>query len=296
MNIHHLELFYYVAKFGGIMEAVRKMPYGIQQPAVSGQIIQLEENLGVKLFQRRPFALSPAGERLFESIRPFFSNIDEVCDQIREGTTELLRLGAPTTVLDRYFPEFIRDLHKSCPSVKLTLREGHHHYLQNLLTEGEIDLAITPIEETLIPSFEKAHLLDVNICLLLPASSTIRSADHFWKQDRISETLISLPQNELIAKRFQLFLEKQELSWPSLIELSSLDLIEKYVASGIGVGLGIQGISSERKKQVRRLPLDEIPPIPVGALWKKNLSRSGKEVLDLCKKKASDLRAHQSDE
>ena len=43
MNIHHLELFYYVAKHGGIMEAVRQIPYGIQQPAVSSQIAQLEE-------------------------------------------------------------------------------------------------------------------------------------------------------------------------------------------------------------------------------------------------------------
>ena len=36
MNIHHLELFYYVARYGGITEAVRNIPYGIQQPAVSG--------------------------------------------------------------------------------------------------------------------------------------------------------------------------------------------------------------------------------------------------------------------
>ena len=41
MNIHHLELFYYFAKHGGISEAVRNMPYGIQQPAISGQVIQL---------------------------------------------------------------------------------------------------------------------------------------------------------------------------------------------------------------------------------------------------------------
>ena len=41
-NLHHLELFYYVAKYGGITPAVRKMPYGIQQPAVSGQMLQLE--------------------------------------------------------------------------------------------------------------------------------------------------------------------------------------------------------------------------------------------------------------
>jgi len=63
VNIHHLELFYYVAKHGGIMEAVRKIPYGIQQPAVSLQIIQLERSLGTKLFQRRPFALTGEGRR-----------------------------------------------------------------------------------------------------------------------------------------------------------------------------------------------------------------------------------------
>ena len=38
MNIHHLELFYYVAKHEGISGAVRNMPYGIQQPAVSAQV------------------------------------------------------------------------------------------------------------------------------------------------------------------------------------------------------------------------------------------------------------------
>lgn len=61
MNIHHLELFYYVATHGGISEAVRHMPYGIQQPAVSSQILQLEDDLGVKLFNRRPFQLTEAG-------------------------------------------------------------------------------------------------------------------------------------------------------------------------------------------------------------------------------------------
>ena len=53
MNIHYLELFYYVARHGGISEAVRNMPYGIQQPAMSSQVIQLEESLGLTLFQRR---------------------------------------------------------------------------------------------------------------------------------------------------------------------------------------------------------------------------------------------------
>src|SRR5579859_4106173 len=61
MNIHHLELFYYVARHGGISRAVRHIPYGIQQPAVSSQILQLEEDLGKRLFERSPFRLTAAG-------------------------------------------------------------------------------------------------------------------------------------------------------------------------------------------------------------------------------------------
>jgi DNA-binding transcriptional LysR family regulator len=79
MNVHHLELFYFVAKHGGIAAAVRNIPYGIQQPAVSGQIAKLEESLGTKLFQRRPFALSRCG--LFEFIKPFFDNIETVAEK-----------------------------------------------------------------------------------------------------------------------------------------------------------------------------------------------------------------------
>jgi hypothetical protein len=64
MNIHHLELFYHVARHGGISGAVRHMPCAIQQPAVSNQIRQLEEDLGVKLFERQPFQLTPEGGKL----------------------------------------------------------------------------------------------------------------------------------------------------------------------------------------------------------------------------------------
>src|ERR1039458_6525254 len=67
MNVHHLELFYYVARHGGIMPAVRNIPYGIQQPAVSAQVAQLEEFLGVTLFQRRPFSLTPPGRSCMPS-------------------------------------------------------------------------------------------------------------------------------------------------------------------------------------------------------------------------------------
>lgn len=40
MNVHHLELFHHVARNGGVSAAARAMPYGIQQPAISSQILQ----------------------------------------------------------------------------------------------------------------------------------------------------------------------------------------------------------------------------------------------------------------
>src|SRR5690349_6064584 len=98
MNIHHLELFYYVARHGGISEAVRNIPYGIQQPAVSGQVAQLEEYLGVILFQRRPFGLTPPGEKLFKFISPFFSNLEAVAAELQGGEARQIRIGASTIV------------------------------------------------------------------------------------------------------------------------------------------------------------------------------------------------------
>src|SRR3954468_23832989 len=83
MNVHHLELFYYVAKHGGISAAVRKIPYGIQQPAVSGQMGKLEDEVGTKLFERSPFRLTPAGERLFGHVQPFFEGLDGVAAELR---------------------------------------------------------------------------------------------------------------------------------------------------------------------------------------------------------------------
>ena len=116
MNIHHLELFYFVARHGGISEAVRNIPYGIQQPAVSGQVGQLEEFLGVTLFQRRPFALTPPGEKLYRFIQPFFSNLDSVANDLQGGKERQIRIGASTIVLRDHLPELFQSVRRKFPT------------------------------------------------------------------------------------------------------------------------------------------------------------------------------------
>ena len=76
VNLHHLELFYYTAKAKGISNAVKIIPYGIRQPAISQQLMKLEDEAGTRLFERKPFALTPAGERLYRFLSRFFDNIE----------------------------------------------------------------------------------------------------------------------------------------------------------------------------------------------------------------------------
>src|SRR3984893_9430086 len=95
INIHHLELFYHVVEHRGISAASRKMSYGIQQPAISGQIAQLEKTLGTKLFHRRPFGLTSAGAKLHSEISHFFASLRELPDQVRGYADQRLRLAAP---------------------------------------------------------------------------------------------------------------------------------------------------------------------------------------------------------
>jgi DNA-binding transcriptional LysR family regulator len=140
MNVHHLELFYYVAKHGGIMPAVRSIPYGIQQPAVSAQVAELEEHLSVTLFQRRPFSLTPAGKKLFDFVEPFFSKLDAVESELQGGEARNLRIGASTIVLREHLPELLQNLRKKFPNLRIGLREGHQPELENFLLKEEIDL------------------------------------------------------------------------------------------------------------------------------------------------------------
>src|SRR3954470_1431010 len=142
MNIHHLELFYHVAEHGGISAAVRQMPYGIQQPAVSSQIRLLEEDLGVKLFERQPFQLTSKGEALFAFVRPFFGNLDDIKAQLSQRTTPQLRFGASELVLREHVPPVIAQVREKYPGLRLAMRAGVQPQLETLLRERELDLAI----------------------------------------------------------------------------------------------------------------------------------------------------------
>jgi len=267
MNIHHLELFYYVARHGGISEAVRNMPYGIQQPAISGQVIQLEEFLGITLFQRRPFALTPAGEELFKFIQPFFDNLQPVADRLRGGISQHIRIGASEIVLRDHLPTVLQAMQKKFPKLKVTLREGYQPQLESWLQKHELDLAITLLDGRLPAGFNALPLFELPLVLMARRDSKIKAAADLWKQDRIEETLISLPTNESIYKSFQAGLSRLKVDWFTGIEVSTVELVETYVANGYGIGLSVAVPGGKQRPGIRTLPLEDFKHVTFGVLW-----------------------------
>jgi len=266
LNIHHLELFYYVARHGGISEAVRHMPYGIQQPAVSAQVLQLEDHVGVTLFQRRPFALTPPGEKLFTFIESFFEGLDAMEGALR-GDAQQLRLGGSGILLRDHLPQVLIGVRKQFPRLKLTLREGHRPQLEAWLKNGDLDLATTLLDGKPPAGLRAQRLLDLPLVLLVPQNSRIQSAEELWKRDKIEETLICLPPFETIPRLFQQGLSRRGIDWLPRIEVSSLALIEAYVEHDYGIGLYVSIPRYSYSPSLRVLPLPGFPPVVLGAIW-----------------------------
>ncbi|MBL9128815.1 MAG: LysR family transcriptional regulator [Verrucomicrobiales bacterium] len=272
LNIHHLELFYYVAKHGGIAQAVRNMPYGIQQPAISAQIIALEDQLGVTLFRRRPFELTQSGKEVLAFVEPFFSGLDDLEARIRGVVSERLRVGASQTVLKEHLPAVLRALREKHPRLKLVLRAGYQQELERMLTAGEIDVAVTVIDRTIASGLKARTLIELPMALYVPKGSRIRSADEFLASDRIEEPLISLRPDEALPRLFQQELAKRGLAWPISIEAGTLELVTTYAAEGFGVGLGVEIPGTKGPAHVKVLALGDYPRLTIGLIWVEKLS------------------------
>jgi DNA-binding transcriptional LysR family regulator len=289
MNVHHLELFYYVARHGGIMPAVRNIPYGIQQPAVSAQVAQLETFLGVTLFQRRPFALTSEGEKLFAFIQPFFSNLDRMAAEFQGGQARQIRIGASTIVLRDHLPGLLGGLRKKFSGLKILLREGFPAQLEEMMAKDEIDVAITVLGRKPPAGVQALVLLELPMVLLVEKNSPIKAAEELWRRDKIDEPLICLPAAESLTREFASRLETLKVEWYPSIEASSADLIETYVASGLGVGLSVLVPSKVLPKNVRALPLPEFPRALIGAFWRGKKTALLDAFLDMARQRAQEL-------
>ncbi|HSJ03107.1 MAG: LysR substrate-binding domain-containing protein [Verrucomicrobium sp.] len=267
MNVHHLELFFYVARHGGVSAAARHIPYGIQQPAISAQILQLEDNLGITLFRRRPFQLTREGQALYAFIEPFFSGLDDIARRLRGGVDNRLRIAAPEIVQREYLPHLLVRLRKSIPGFHFTLTQGRQQEIEALLHAQEIDLGLSVLTDKPGAGIQLREVATLSMVLLVSESSGIQHAQQILEQDRIDLPLITLSSFEGVTRTFQTYLRHRGVDWLPSLELGGLDLVNRYVEEGFGVGLSLQLPRMRIPTGVRQIALPGAPTVTFGALW-----------------------------
>lgn len=264
INPHHLELFHYVARHGGIAGASKNMPYGIGESAISQQISKLESDLGITLFQRRPFNLTPEGEKLHAATESFFRTLERLEAEFRGGASPLLRIGATGLIQSEHLPPVIERMRKAVPSLRIAVRDGTPAALGEAIRLGELDAGVCLIEGAPPEGLVIEPLLETEPVLVVPASHPARTAEEVLAGDLIRMPLISLPSESQPCVVFQSWLRRTGRVWEPSLELACLPFVYKYTLIGYGVGLGVRVPGQAAPAGLRELPLPERIRLTVG--------------------------------
>lgn len=149
---------------------------GISQPSLSKQIMSLEKELGVKLFDRNhsPLALTPAGEYFVANAQELLYRQDQLLkslSQFQTGETGQLIIGVTPFRSLYLMPEMILRFQKRYPNVKVILHEVSSTQLRKEAVEGAYDFAIInlPIDTS---ALEVTLLEPDTLVLAVPNSLT----------------------------------------------------------------------------------------------------------------------------
>lgn len=145
INLNLYKVFYDVAKFGNFSKAA-EFTYTTQS-AISKSIKQLEQQLGTILFYRNPHGveLTEKGRQLLYYVEKSYGNI-MVAERIMLETENLergkLTIGLPSYISSFFFMDKIAKFHNKYPNIEITLINGPHAYLLDLLDKHQVDFVI----------------------------------------------------------------------------------------------------------------------------------------------------------
>ncbi len=236
-SLHHLQLFYYVAKAQGISAAVKVIPFKVQQPAVSQQVKQLEADLGTILFERRPFKLTPAGEKLYKFLSSFFDNLENELSSAVDEIGVRVSFGCPSIISENYFPELIAAMKGEFSNLIPTVREVEGDSVFDSIVEHEIDLAVTLSNIPSSKRFQSKEIARLPMSIVVPANHRFAKQGFWAKSDLPNEKWVALQGNtggnsDLIEGMAEL-----GVSADFAVSTNSVEAALKYVMMGLGICL-----------------------------------------------------------
>jgi len=143
MDLRRARTFVTVAELGTVSKAALRLR--IAQPALSRQIIDLEHELGLRLFDRigRRLLLTGEGEQLLSGCRVLLNSASAVAEQaqlLRHGDTGVLKVAGSPQHIQSVLSQFLHRYAERYPKVEVKLSEGTGSEILTLLERGEIHL------------------------------------------------------------------------------------------------------------------------------------------------------------
>ncbi len=240
-NLELYRVFYTVAKCGSLTKAAEELY--ISQPAVSQSVKQLENQLGISLFNRthRGMELSAQGGKLiFSKVEQALSLLNEaenMIEQLNISASGTIRIGASDTIFEYFLADKIVEYHEKFPAVKIELVSDVSPRTLDGLKTNKCDIAFVNLPTTVDPE-------------LVLYGNCMRLTDVFVTSERYIDLtkgviplaklqeypLIMLDSNTVSRRSMTNFLESVGIELKPAIEIGSWDLMKRLVIKGMGVG------------------------------------------------------------
>lgn len=236
MDLRQLRTFLEVAELGSLSRASDRL--NVAQPALGRQVKQLEDELGVALFQRHGRGMVPtgAGQVLIERASAILRLVDDTRAEVaaaREAVTGSVSLGLPPTVGEVLAAPLVERFLKQHPGVTVRIVPAFSGYLLDMLQRGEIDLAIT--YETGAARQVRAEPLLVEVLYLVGPPRAALSLKRPVAFRRLAELPMILPgRRQGLRNLVEAAAEKARLRLTLPVEAEALQTLKDLVARGLG--------------------------------------------------------------
>jgi LysR family transcriptional regulator, hydrogen peroxide-inducible genes activator len=238
MELHQIRYMIGVAEAGNFTRAAER--YNIAQPSLSQQIINLEKELGHKLFHRlgRRAVLTEAGTAFLERARRILFEVDDATREIRDNPVleRKITVGAITTLAPYLMPPLLAVCRERLPNLQVNIREDFRHDLAHAVVEGELDLAIVslPVKDHRL-SIEP--LFSDTLLLVLGKTHPLASKKSVTARDLAQETFVMLGTSSSLAEQIQRFCGDHDFEPNIGYRCVQIATVKALVALGVGVSI-----------------------------------------------------------
>lgn len=276
ISIKSLRYFSAVAETGSISSAMQTL--NVSQAALTEAIQRLEAHLGTLLFRRhaRGMALTHAGHefaRHAQVILGALSNAEAALAVRPESLRSELTIGVVSPLTGYYLPSLLERYRRSFPKVSVRIIEEGENFIENLMINGEIDVALTISSHLENPqAFHVAPLVSSPWRLWLAAGHRLAGTSPIALNDLRNEPIVTLRNEELDRTAGDLW-RRAGLRPRVVVKTRSVEAARSLVATGNGIAVLPDVLFRPWSLEGGRLvaeALDNAPdPLALGLIWRR---------------------------